>query len=103
MKYYFFALATNLKEVGSFPHSDKFIKMGNISENMHKCCKENVKIELPVTILSKKAKPTTIINIVRVPINYFLSVKKEFLEIINQYNISRYKYWEIEVILNHNP
>ena len=90
-------IGANRAEIGIAPQSTSCLSYGDI-QRVKIPTNEPIaeKFELPVPILEKKARPSTMISVVAVPYN-FLILKSYFIEFIQEFTIPEFQFWPLEV------
>lgn len=102
MKYYKLEYnSLNLKETGTQFQSTTGI-MGDIQQDFIPYeGKIDIDFQLPEPFLEKKAKETTFLNTMIIPLQ-FLVFKKYFINFIKDFNIGEFKTWSLKVHHNNN-
>ena len=102
MKYYILHHnGLNIRETGTqFQSIDGFA--GDIQQNFIPFeGKINFAFKLPEPLLQNKAKPTTYLNVTFIP-NWFMVLKKHFIDFLNKFNIGEFQIWDLKVHHNKN-
>lgn len=90
----------NIKETGTQFQCTSVEEIGDMQKNIFPLeGKVTFDFELPIPKMDKKAKPTSILNVVPVN-NNFLVLKKYFIEFIFNFGITEFQKWDIKV--RHN-
>ena len=102
MKYYILRHnGLNIRETGTqFQSIDGFA--GDIQQDFIPFeGKIDFAFKLPEPFLEKKAKPTTYLNVTFIP-NWFMVLKKYFINFLNEFNIGEFQIWDLKVHHNKN-
>ncbi len=97
MKYYHLKLGSDIKEIGKLPQCETFVKPGNLID-LNQVDPLMDLPDLPEPKLMAKAKPTTLLD-ASVVVNslQFLTVKKDFVEFLQNFLFGVFKSWPIKV------
>ena len=102
MKYYILDYnSSNIKETGTqFQSIDGIV--GDIQQDFLPFeGKIDFAFKLPEPFLQKKAKPTTYIHVAMIP-NWFLVVKKYFINFLCEFKIGEFQTWNLKVHQNNS-
>lgn len=98
MKYFYLQPSSNINEVGQFPqcpNAENFGVIQNIKFDLNREIKIN--FDLPIPIINKKAKLTTLLNVVPIP-SWFLVLEKRFLSILDDFQIGSTQFWNLKCL-----
>lgn len=96
MKYYKLTNSRNTKEVGAYPQCENIKYLGDIQKDFIPWQGMiDFDFKLPEPNLEKKAKQTSLINVVAIPA-LFLVIDDNLLSFLKDFNIGNYQSWKIK-------
>ena len=97
MKFYKLEYSSNIKEVGVQFQSEELIVPGDIlNDVIPREGRIEKAFKLPEPILHKKAKRTSLLNVIPVPY-HFLVLKNDFIDYLEAFEIQDHQKWNITV------
>ncbi len=95
MKYFKLTNSSNIEKIGVYPQCENIKDVGDVQKDFIPCQGViNFDFKLPEPNLEKKAKQTSLINVVAVP-TLFLVIEDDLLSLFKDFDIGNYQSWKI--------